>query len=87
MADGSAMFITVRSSTTISCARPITPRMSQRRSGALLLEVASAITFTTPFSIYCVPCGGFVFPPAGPRRRYAEALRAVLRTAASGEGW
>ena len=40
-ADGSAMFITVRSRTTMSCARPITPRMSQRRSRALSVEVAS----------------------------------------------
>ena len=30
-ADGKAMFITVRSSTTMSCAIPITPRASQRR--------------------------------------------------------
>ena len=30
-ADGSAMFMIVASRTTISCARPITPRMSHRR--------------------------------------------------------
>src|SRR6476659_8661309 len=39
-ADGSATFITVRSSTTISCARPITPRISHRRSEVLALATA-----------------------------------------------
>src|SRR3984957_5216039 len=33
----------VKSKTTISCARPITPRTSQRRSPPLLTEVASDI--------------------------------------------
>src|SRR5215471_15240331 len=41
------MFITVRSRITMSCARPITPRMSQRRSRALSVEVASDMRFTT----------------------------------------
>ena len=55
-ADGSAIFITVRSSTTISCARPTTPRMSQRRSPARATETAPDITSTTSFSAgtrYC----------------------------------
>jgi hypothetical protein len=41
-ADGSAMFITVRSRTTMSCARPITPRMSQRRRSSALRDPARA---------------------------------------------
>jgi hypothetical protein len=31
----------------MTCARPITPRISQRRSPALLMEVTSDIRFTT----------------------------------------
>ena len=38
-ADGSAMFMTVTSRTTMSCAMPITPRMSQRRGGGVALTV------------------------------------------------
>ena len=37
----------------MSCARPITPRMSQRRSRALLLEVASGMRLTTSFLCSC----------------------------------
>src|SRR6266567_2939370 len=33
-------------------ARPVRPRMSQRRSLALSPEMASGITFTTPFSVF-----------------------------------
>ena len=82
------MFITVRSRTTISCARPITPRMSQRRSLALSPEIASGITFTTPFSVFAASRAEASVAARWPlAERYAEALRAVLRTAASGEGW
>ena len=46
-ADGSAMFITVTSRTTMSCAMPITPRMSQRRgSSALLTGLTSDMSLT-----------------------------------------
>ena len=46
-ADGSAMFITVRSSTTISCARPITHSSSQRRRSRPPPAIAaSAMTIT-----------------------------------------
>ncbi len=46
-ADGNAIFITVRSSTTISCARPITQSSSQRRrSRPPPATVASAMTIT-----------------------------------------
>jgi hypothetical protein len=47
-ADGSAMLITVTSSTTMSCAMPITPRMSQRRRSSvlLILLLTSAMSFT-----------------------------------------
>ena len=46
-ADGNAIFITVRSSTTISCARPITHSSTQRRrSGPPPVTVASAMTIT-----------------------------------------
>jgi len=41
------MFITVRLMITMTCARPITPRMSQRRSRVLSVEMASDMTFTT----------------------------------------
>ena len=45
-ADGSAMFIIVTSRTTISWARAITPRVSQRRvSQGLLTEVEPAMRF------------------------------------------
>jgi len=47
--------------------------MSQRRSLVLSPEMASDITFTTPFPVFTAS--------------RAEALRAVLRSAASGEGW
>ena len=41
------MFITVTSRTTMSCAMPITPRMSQRRgSSALLMGLTSDMSFT-----------------------------------------
>ena len=54
-ADGSAMFTIVRSRTTISCARPITPRISQRRrSRVLLMEVASDILHHFFLRRYCV---------------------------------
>src|SRR5579863_8749141 len=43
-ADGNAMFITVRSSTTMSCAIPITPRASQRRRAAAGSGIALALT-------------------------------------------
>ena len=46
-ADSSAMFITVRLMITMTCPRPITPRISQRRSGALLIGVTSDMRFTT----------------------------------------
>src|SRR5581483_8036694 len=39
---GSAMFITVTSRTTMSCAMPITPRMSQRRRSAVSAEAVPA---------------------------------------------
>src|ERR1700721_2325742 len=45
-ADGSAMFITVRSRTTMSCAMAMTPRMSQRRSGARLTVLTSVMSLT-----------------------------------------
>ncbi len=45
-ADGSAMFITVMSRTTMSCARPITPRISQRRWSSALLVVTSDMNST-----------------------------------------
>ena len=46
-ADGNAIFITVRSSTTISCARPITHSSTQRRrSRPPPATVASAMTIT-----------------------------------------
>ena len=48
-ADGSAMFMIVASRTTLSCARPITPRMSQRRRSpgpTLLGELTSDMSFT-----------------------------------------
>src|ERR1700722_17079837 len=58
-ADGSAMFITVRSRTTISCAMPITPKIShRRRPRPLLTVVASDMRLTTSFSSYRVPCVG-----------------------------
>src|SRR5690348_13479479 len=41
------MFITVRLMITMTCAKPITPRMTQRRSGTLLIEVTSDMRFTT----------------------------------------
>ena len=41
------MFITVRLMITMTCPRPITPRMSHRRSRALLIEVISDMRFTT----------------------------------------
>src|SRR6185437_12759074 len=46
-AEGSAMFTIVASSTTISCASPTTPRIHQRRSRTLLMEVASGMRLTT----------------------------------------
>jgi hypothetical protein len=60
-ADGSAMFITVRSRTTISCASPITPKTSHRRSRALSVEVASDIRFMTLFVVGADPaiCAGW----------------------------
>ena len=48
-ADGKAMFITVTSRTTMSCARPMTPRMSQRRRSSgptLRVELTSDMSFT-----------------------------------------
>jgi hypothetical protein len=46
-ADGSAIFITVTSKTIMSCAMPITPKVShRRRSQTLLIEVASDMRFT-----------------------------------------
>jgi len=45
-ADGRAMFMIVASRTTISCARPITPRMSQRRSTAVLARLTSDMILT-----------------------------------------
>src|SRR5690349_4069359 len=50
-ADGNATFITVRSSTTISCARPITPRISHRRRSQPPAVVASDIRITTSISV------------------------------------
>src|SRR5580700_2667073 len=51
-ADGRATFITVRSSTTMSCARPITHRMShRRRSQGLSVNVALDTRFTPSLSL------------------------------------
>src|SRR5215472_13752101 len=61
-ADGSAMFITVRSRITMSCARPITPRMSQRRSLALSMEVASDVRFRASFSVVVTASGASGLP-------------------------
>jgi hypothetical protein len=45
-ADGSAMFITVAARITMSCARPITPRMSHRRyTLAPLMALTSVMSF------------------------------------------
>jgi hypothetical protein len=87
--DESATFVTVRSRTTMSCARPITPRIShRRRSQALSAEMASGITFTTPSPYLRRLARRLRVAARWPfAERYAEALRAVLRTVASGEGW
>jgi hypothetical protein len=61
---GSAIFITVRSRTTISCARPITPKISQRRRPRPpLTKVASDIR--TAASSTVIAAG----PPSGAIRR------------------
>jgi hypothetical protein len=50
--------------------------------------MASDITFTTPSLYLLRPALRLRVAARRPfAERYAEALRAVLRTAASGEGW
>jgi hypothetical protein len=76
-ADGSAMFITVRSRITMSCARPITPRMSQRRSWALLMEVASEMRFTTYLLLLALRA---TLRAAAATGRYCSFSRRSVRT-------
>src|SRR5919108_2258560 len=67
-ADGSAMFITVTSRTTMSCASPITARMSQRRrspAATLPMELTSDMSFTnlevpSPLRSKVARSGGYV---------------------------
>jgi hypothetical protein len=62
--------------------------MSQRRSRVLLMDMASGITFTTSSLYLLRPARRLRVAARWPlAEHYAEALRAVLRTAASGEGW